>query len=144
MEETSDNSVGVDRSVLDRAGDQIAAGLEAGEVVEERRIFVEGLERLQAGDVTEATRAFRRAARQSPAPINYLARVARGECERLQGRDGLAIRQWQRVADDADAPAATRYMAWLSLAAAAQSRGDDQLLERAERAITQFESSEAV
>ena len=144
MEETNDKSVGFDPAVLDRAGQQIEAGLDDGEVADDRQTFVEGLKQLEAGKVDRATRKFRRAARQAPAPINFLARVARGECERLRGNHGLAIRQWKQVAEEADAPASTRYMAWLSLAAAARAREDEQLLERAERAISQLESSEEV
>ena len=130
--------------VLDRAGRLLRERLADGSVADDRRSFLEGVEQLGCGNLEEANASFRRAARSADPPFDAMARVARGECERLRGKLGLAIRQWRRVAEDDRTAPAPRYMAWLSLAAVAESRGDDQLLKTARQAIATLEHSEQI
>lgn len=144
MDDSADTAAGFPSSILDGASEVLDAKLKEGEVDPDRRLFLEGVQKLEQGDLEEATKKFRRAARKSPPPFDALARVSRGECERLRGNLGVAIRQWREVAENDNAPSAARYMAWLSIAAAADSRDDDRLLERARRAIDDLESSEEV
>ncbi|MGM0558077.1 MAG: hypothetical protein ACQEVA_16955 [Myxococcota bacterium] len=104
----------------------------------DREDFFTALSLLQGGDVTGAIEEFRKAARTSGAPFDSLAMVALGECQRLRGKDALAIREWKKIADDEQAPHAARYVAWLSLASVAEQREDDALLEQAEAALEEL------
>jgi len=143
MSSSSDESVGFEPAVLEAAAERIETRLEEGEVASGRRRFFEGLRALQSDRPEEATRNFRRAARNADPPFDALSRVARGECERVRGNTGVALREWRRVAESDTAPKPARYMAWLSIAAAAESRSDEELLERARSAIDELETSEA-
>jgi lipopolysaccharide biosynthesis regulator YciM len=106
-----------------------------------REGYLEGLDRLREGDVDAAAEAFARAARAAQAPFDALSTVARGECERVRGRHGAAIRLWRRVATRRTAPPAARYMAWLSIAALAADRQDRSLLTRASQELVRLEDS---
>lgn len=141
MASSSDESAGFEPPVLEAATELVDQKLEADEVDGGRRRFFEGVRALQANEPEEATRKFRRAARKAEAPFDDLSRVARAECERARGNVGVALREWRDVAEADDAPVPIRYVAWLSIAAAADSRGDDPLLERARRAIEELEIS---
>ena len=134
----------LDAQLLDGAGRLLREQLAEGDVPDERRAFLEGVERLERGELEEATRAFRRASRRADPPFDAMARVARGECERKRGNLGVAIRQWRRVAEDDQTAPAPRYVAWLSLAVAADSRGDDALLKTARQAIARLEDSDEI
>jgi len=141
MASSSDESVGFEASVLDAATALVDEKLEEGEVDGGRQRFFEGVRALQANHPEEATRKFRRAARKAEAPFDDLARVARAECERARGNIGVALREWGAVAEADGAPTPVRYVAWLSIAAAAEARDDERLLERARRAVEDLERS---
>jgi hypothetical protein len=104
----------------------------------DREDFFTALSLLQGGDVTGAIEEFRKAARTTGPPFDSLSMVALGECQRLRGKEALAIREWKKIADDEDAPHAARYVAWLSLASAAEERDDDALLEQANAALEEL------
>lgn len=144
MSSSSDDSVGLDPSVLEAASDLIGEKLDEDDVGQGRRRFFEGVRALQEEQTEEAVQKFRRAARDAGAPFDDLARVARGECERLRGKTGVALREWREVAEAEHVEPPIRYMAWLSIAAAAESRSADRLLERAHRAIAELETSDEV
>ncbi len=135
MTDASDNPAGLSPDLLERAHRRLGDGLEEGRAPEDRRLYLEGLRQLGDGDLEAAHATFRRGCREAAPPFDTLCRVARGECERLRGHHGAALRQWRRVTDDADAPPAARYMAWMSIAARAESRGDQQLLSEATGAL---------
>jgi lipopolysaccharide biosynthesis regulator YciM len=105
----------------------------------EREDFFTALFLLQNGDVSGAVDEFRKAARTSGSPFDALSMVALGECQRLRGKEGAAIREWKKIADDEDAPHAARYVAWLSLASVAEAREDEALLERANEALEEIQ-----
>lgn len=144
MNSSSDETVGLDASVLAKAGRRLEEDVPDADLDEGRRNFLEGLRSLESGEVTEAIGQFRRASRTAVSPFDALARVARAECERVRGRVGVALREWREVADTEDAPPAVRYVAWLSIAAAARDRSNRRLLERARDAIDRLETSEEV
>lgn len=144
MNSSSDETAGLDASVLAEAGRRLEESLPGADLDEGRRNFLEGLSSLESGEVTEAIRQFRRAGRTAEAPFDALARVARAECERARGNVGVALRHWREVADTQEAPPAVRYVAWLSIAAAARDRSNRRLLERARDAIERLETSEEV
>jgi hypothetical protein len=104
----------------------------------DREAFFEAFFLLQSSDLDGAVEGFRSAARQTSPPFNALSMVALAECQRIQGREAAAIREWTKIADDADAPHAARYVAWLSLASVAEKREDTQLLEQANDALEEF------
>lgn len=106
-----------------------------------REGYLEGLELLRQGEVDAAAEAFARAARRAEAPFDALSTVARGECERVRGRHGSALRLWRRVATRRSAPPAAQYMAWLSIAALAADRQNPSLLTRARDALVRLEDS---
>ena len=106
-----------------------------------RKGYLRGLELLRDGDADGASAAFAQTARLAAHPFDALAMVARGECDRLRGRQGTALRLWRTVATRRSAPAAARYMAWLSIAALAADRQDQTLLARARDALDRLQDS---
>ena len=112
-----------------------------GAVSPGRAAYVTGLDLLRNGEVARASETFGRGARSADSPFDALSTVARGECERVRGRHGLALRHWREVANRDSAPAAARYMAWLSIAALAADRDDPTLLGRAEDALKRLQES---
>jgi lipopolysaccharide biosynthesis regulator YciM len=112
-----------------------------GSVPPGREAYLSGLDLLRNGEVARASEAFGRGARRADPPFDALSTVARGECERVRGRHGAALRHWRGVANRDSAPAAARYMAWLSIAALAADRDDPTLLTRAEDALERLQES---
>lgn len=108
------------------------------ELPEDRRPFFEGLAWLAQGDVEQATKQLRSAIRQAKAPYDTLSQVALGECERLRGKEGMAIKAWKRVAHDEGAPESSRYLAWLSIAALEETRQDERAAQAARQALEQL------
>lgn len=107
-------------------------------IEEDREAFFEALFLLQSGDIDGAIDGFRSAARTAGAPFDALSLVALAECQRIRGREASALREWKKIAADQDAPAAARYVAWLSLASLAEKRQDSRLLEKANEALEEF------
>ena len=105
------------------------------EVDPDREDFFQAFFSLQQGDVDAAIEGFRKASRTSGPPFDALSMVAVGECQRLKGKQGAAMREWESIAEDEDAPHSARYVAWLSLAALAEEREDESLLARANDAL---------
>ncbi|MEM1350541.1 MAG: tetratricopeptide repeat protein, partial [Myxococcota bacterium] len=89
----------------------------------DRAHFMLGVERLAKGDVEEAIESFRQAARKDEPPFDSMAKWALGQCERTRGKQGLALKLWHTLGEDDCVPQATRYMAWLSVAALQAERG---------------------
>lgn len=117
----------------DDAGDDASLG---------RRQLFEGLDALRTGDVTGAVELFRDARRRASAPIDCIARTAEAECHRLSGRIEAAVRGWRALTNEESTPPAVRAMAWLSLAAVADDRGDVALASEARDALrTETDSS---
>lgn len=144
MTDATDSAPGVSPSLLERARRRLGDGPDDDELAPDRRRFIEGLRELSDGDIEQATETFREATREAEAPFDALSRVARAECERLRDRVGVALRHWRQVAEDDDAPQAARYMAWMSIAGAADSRDDEQLLDRARHALDDLRPSETI
>ncbi len=119
--------------LLDVAGQVVDENMPS--VAPDRSVFFQALHALQAGDIAQATRLFRSAARSAEPPFNTLAQNAVAECERTSGREGAALRTWKKVANQTDAPHAIRYMAWMSIAALEEARGDQKAVEKARAAI---------
>lgn len=119
----------------------VEEGLE--DVVPEREDFFQAFFLLQQGDVEGAIEGFREASRTSSPPFDALSMVAVGECQRLLGKQAAATREWTDIAEDEDAPHAARYVAWLSLAALAEERDDEDLLSRANEALEAFSDEES-
>ena len=94
---------------------------------------------LASGDVEQATKQLRRAIRQAKAPYDTLSQVALGECERLRGKEGMAIKAWKSVAQDEQAPESSRYLAWLSIAALEETRQDERAAQAARQALEQLD-----
>nr|MBA2665346.1 hypothetical protein [Lujinxingiaceae bacterium] len=67
-----------------------------------------------------------------------LALLALGQCEQSKGRDAVALRSWQRIAKDEQAPHAARAMAWMGIAAIEEAQGDGPGLERARQALAKL------
>lgn len=106
-----------------------------------RRLF-DGLDALRSGDVAGAVELFRDARRRASAPIDCIARTAEAECHRLSGRLEAAVRAWRALTEAESTPPAVRTMAWLSLAAVADDRGDLALATEARDALrTETDSS---
>jgi hypothetical protein len=103
------------------------------EASEDRRGYFEGLLALKSGDVVEAQRRFKAAAKGCAAPYDALAQVALGECERLGGKHGLALKTWRKVAEDEAQPLVARLTAWTSIAAVEAERANKRGAEEAER-----------
>ncbi|MFU8802714.1 MAG: hypothetical protein ACNA8W_02795 [Bradymonadaceae bacterium] len=101
----------------------------------ERRVFFEALQKLQEGDVKEAGRLFRKAARKSETPLEQLAVVGLAACEYAGGKEGAALKSWRKLAEDDEVPEAVRYMAWLNIAALDEARDDKVGLSRAKKAL---------
>ncbi|MFW6058142.1 MAG: hypothetical protein ACOC9W_04735 [Persicimonas sp.] len=125
-------------SFLATTRELVQKGLEEGVVDEDRDAFFEALYMLQSGDLDSAVDGFRSAARKCESPFDALSMVALAECQRIQGREAAAIREWKKIAADDEAPRAARYVAWRSLAALAERREDQRLLEKANDALEQF------
>lgn len=119
--------------LLDVAGQVVDENMPS--VAPDRSVFFQALQALQTGDVALATRLFRSAARSAEPPFNALAQNAVAECERTSGREGAALRTWKKVANQHDAPHAIRYMAWMSIAALEEARGDQKAVDKARAAI---------
>lgn len=114
----------------------IDAALTADAVAEasaDRRGYFEGLLALKGGDVGEAQRRFKAAAKGCEAPYGALAQVALGECERLSGKHGLALKTWRKVAEDEAQPLVARLTAWTSIAAVEAERANKRGADEAER-----------
>jgi hypothetical protein len=103
------------------------------EVAEDRRGYFEGLAALKAGDLAGATRRFKEACKACEAPFDALALVALGECERVSGRHGVALKTWRKVAQDEAQPVVARLTAWTSIAAVEAERANTRGAEEAER-----------
>ena len=116
--------------------DQLAAEVEAGmdDVDEDRRMFFRGLRHLQEGDLKEASRIFRRAARHCPPPFDLMAKMAQARCEVVRGRQASAVRIFDQIVDS-DAPGGLRRLAWMELADLSRERDDPELLQRARSEI---------
>lgn len=121
---------------------ELAAKVEAGwqDVDEDRKKFFEGLRLLQAGQIKEASRVFRRAARDCPEPFDVMARMAQGRCEAVQGREGVALRVFREIANS-EAPSALRRLAWMEVADLARQRDDEELMRQALEAVSTADSS---
>ena len=136
---TTDQTQSVEQSqAVQRALQAASAHLspeQAASWPEERRAFLEGLAELSKGQLEAAAQAFRRAGRKSEPPFGGLAQLALGECERLRGKEGMALKVWKALAQDAQAERSTRRMAWLSIAALEERRGDERALGEAKAAL---------
>lgn len=115
----------------DEVAERVHHALETGSIAATRLDFFAALHNLQTGDTGEAILGFRRAARACEAPFDALSTVALGELERVAGREAAAIRAWERVARSPAADATLREVAWLSLAAVAETRKDTRLARAA-------------
>ena len=104
----------------------------AAEAGEDRRSFFEALQHLQQGQVEEASKKFRRAARRCEGPFQWMATLAQARCEVVRGRQGVALRLFDGVATSTEAPPSLRKMACMELADLARDRSDQALFERAE------------
>lgn len=109
------------------------------EAGEDRQLFLEGVRLLAEEDVEGATRAFRRAQRRGSLPYSALASVSLGECLRISGKEGAALRAWKEVAEDVTAPDAAKQMAWLSIATLYRTRGDQDNEAAATARAAEFE-----
>ena len=120
--------------------DELAATVEARwqQAGEDRELFFRALRWLQRGDAARAARLFRRASRHCDEPFATMARMARGRCEVVGGRQGAALRAFEKVADS-DGPPPLRRMAWMEIADLARQRQDASLLERARDALGQLQ-----
>ena len=96
------------------------------EGMRERQHFLEGMTLLEAGELTQAIKAFRQAARLDHPPWQAHAQVALGQCHMAQGKEGAAMRSWLAVAKDPQAEPAARWMATLCLRARYEARGEGQ------------------
>ena len=124
-QDTTTPEAEAEAEALARLGQALQGDLEgAGE---DRRELLEGVRALRDGQLDQAVRLFRRARRRGQAPFDALAQVALGECLRVQGKEGAALRAWRGVAEDEQAPGAARHVAWLSCAALYQGRGEAAL-----------------
>ena len=112
--------------------DVMAAKIEAKweDVDEDRKKFFEGLRFLQNGEVEEATKVFRRAARHCPEPFSTMAKMAHGRCEVVRGHDCAALRIFRKVATS-DGPQELRQLAWMEVADLARKRDDQELYQKA-------------
>lgn len=119
--------------LLDAVGQVIDENLPAA--TPGRSLFFQALQALQQGQLPEATLLFRSAARTAEEPFNALAQNALAECERTSGREGAALRTWRKVANQTNAPHAIRYIAWMSIAALEEARGDEKQLQKARSAL---------
>ena len=119
--------------------DQLAAEVEGRweEVREDRKPFFQALWKLQQGEVEEASRLFRRAARQSPDPFGVMALMGQGRCEILRGREGVALGIFKRVAGS-EAPEEIRRLAWMEVADLAERRADQELVKQAQAMIREL------
>lgn len=135
MADSKSNNI-VSDAFLESTKELVADGVDAAP--EDRDAFFEAFYLLQSGDMDGAIEGFRKAARACSSPFDALSLVAIGECQRIQGKEAAAIREWRKIADDKDAPHAPRYVAWLSLASIAERRDDERLLEQANAAIEEL------
>jgi len=125
-------------SYLQSLGEQVEQGLALGSITYERLDFFRALRLLHAGDIKGATHGFRRASRTSEESFKALSMLSRAECERVQGREATAIRDWTRVAQFNEAPPAVRSMAWMSIAALAERREDAKLAAQADAGLKEL------
>ena len=119
--------------LLDALSAKVEARWEASD--EDRRMFFRGLRHLQEGDLEAANAVFRRAVRRCEGSFSIMARMAQGRCEAARGRQGVALRIFQDVAES-KAPETLRQMAWMEVADLARWRDDEVLLTRAREAIS--------
>lgn len=101
------------------------------QVPEDRQFMLQGLLAMQRGDVHEATSCFRRAQRKDAPPFSTLAALALGECLRLSGKEGAALKAWRTIAEDDEASPSSRYGAWLGIATTLEARGESPELKHA-------------
>ena len=106
----------------------------------DRKMFIRGLRLLKEGDVEQAARVFRRATRKCAPPFDVMATMAHGRCEAVRGRQGAALRSFRSVADSSG-PDGLRKMAWMEVADLGRERGDDALVDEAQRAISSLMAS---
>jgi hypothetical protein len=137
-DETPNGVSNLSDTFLKTTRELVGRSIEEGSLEEDREAFFEAFFLLQSNDIDGAIEGFRGAARKTGAPFNALSLVALAECQRIRGREAAAIREWQKIADDDDAPHAARYMAWLSLASLAEKREDARLLQKANDALEEF------
>ncbi len=99
-----------------------------------RRLFVEGLRLLEAGEHQGARRLFRRGSRRLRAPYDTMARLAQARLEVEAGRQGMALRLLRSVVDS-QADEALRQWAWMEIADLARDRGRGELEREARQGI---------
>lgn len=116
----------VSRSMVEADDDAIAVG---------RQPFFMALREMARGEYAAAAAMFRRAARTVEAPLDALALYALGECERVQGREGAAIRTFSGLGHDERAPHEARYFALLALTSLEEARGDARGIALAKQAL---------
>ena len=121
--------------ILDRLAAEVEARWE--EVQEDRKPFFKALWKLQQGEVEEASRLFRRAARQSSSPFGVMALMGQGRCEILRGREGVALKIFKGVTDSEE-PEELRRLAWMEVADLAEAREDQDLVKRAQAKIREL------
>ena len=123
--------------------DTTTAGLEqeVDRSDEDRRAYLQGALALQKGDLLGAQSSFRRATRQCSEPYAALARVALGECLRVDGKEGAALRAWTTVADNEHAPIEARRLALVSLQVAYERRDDVRRAAQTAQALSEIEAS---
>ncbi len=122
--------------------EQLANTLDAERIEgtsEDRKLFLEGVRLLAGEDLEGATRAFRRAQRRGALPYSAMASVSLGECLRVSGKEGAALKAWREVGEDDSAPKVARHMAWLSIATLYRARGDQDLEVAATARAAEFE-----
>lgn len=112
--------------------DRLTARVEGGweDVGQDRKMFFEGLRHLQRQQIKQASKVFRRASRRCAPPFDVMARMAQARCEVVRGRQAVAMRLFEQVADG-DGPAEFCRLAWREVADLARLRGDAERLRKA-------------
>lgn len=105
----------------------------------DRQFMLQGLLAMQRGELDEATSLFRRAQRKDTHPFSMLATLALGECLRLSGKEGAALKAWRAVLTDEHAPVSSQYGAWLGIANTLEPRGDSPELQDAHAQLQHLE-----
>lgn len=102
---------------------------------QDRRAFFEGLAAMAYGQLEEAQKLLRKAQRQCEEPYVSLSALALGECERLRGKEGMALKAFKRLGQDEDALTSARYLAWSSVVIMEQARQDERAEALAKAAL---------
>ena len=111
------------------------AALDLEAVSEDRRGFLQGLRALGEGRLEEAVGLLRVAKRKNGAPWADLAAFALAQAQRLSGKEGAALRELVRLGRDEGVAADQRAMAWMSVAAVEEARGNERGLRQAREAL---------